>query len=65
MVCLRGQWCALALVAIGSAAFAQTPSVDDLVAKNLAAKGGADALRALTSVKMTGRIKGPAGSSGP
>ena len=61
MVCLRGQWCALALVAIGSAAFAQTPSVDDLVAKNLAAKGGADALRALTSVKMTGRIKGPAG----
>ena len=40
---------------------AQTPTVDDLVAKNLAAKGGAEALRALTSVKMTGRIKGAIG----
>ena len=62
MACLRGLWCALAVVAIGTAAFAQTPSVDDLVTKNPAAKGGADALRALT-VKMTGRIKVPPASS--
>jgi outer membrane lipoprotein-sorting protein len=44
-----------------SAVVAHTQTVDDLVARNLAAKGGAEALRALTSVKMRGRIKGPAG----
>jgi outer membrane lipoprotein-sorting protein len=51
-------------VAAATAALAQAPSpaVDDLIAKNLAAKGGADKLRALASVKMTGRIKGPTGS---
>jgi outer membrane lipoprotein-sorting protein len=39
---------------------AQAPGVDDLIARNLAAKGGVEKLRALTSVKMTGHIKGPA-----
>jgi outer membrane lipoprotein-sorting protein len=52
----------LALVGLpladGSSA-AQT--VDDIVAKNLAAKGGADKLRAIESVKTTGRIKTPRG----
>src|SRR5207248_9559040 len=32
------------------------PTVDDLVAKNVAAKGGADALRALQSVRFTGKL---------
>jgi hypothetical protein len=32
------------------------PTVDELVAKNVAAKGGADALRALQSVRFTGKI---------
>jgi outer membrane lipoprotein-sorting protein len=40
---------------------AQTSPVDELVAKNLAAKGGAEKLRGVTSVKTTGRIKGPQG----
>ena len=40
---------------------AQSPSVDEIVARNLAAKGGAEKLRAVTSVKMTGRVKGPGG----
>jgi outer membrane lipoprotein-sorting protein len=41
------------------AAVAQPPAqdVDEIVAKNLAAKGGAEKLRAVESVKTTGRIK--------
>jgi outer membrane lipoprotein-sorting protein len=39
----------------------QSPTVDEIVARNLAARGGADKLRAVTSVKMTGRVKGPGG----
>ena len=31
-------------------------TVDELVAKNVAAKGGADALRALQSVRFTGKM---------
>src|SRR5207248_7820565 len=31
-------------------------TVDELVAKNVAAKGGADALRALQSVRLTGKM---------
>jgi hypothetical protein len=39
-------------------AFAQekAPSVDELVAKNIEAKGGSDALRALQSLRMTGKL---------
>lgn len=40
---------------------AQTPSVDDIVAKYLAARGGADKLRAVRTVKMTGKISGQPG----
>ena len=36
-------------------------TVDDIVAKNLAAKGGIEKLRAITTVKMTGSIKSPCG----
>ena len=51
-----------AIVAIaGSAAVGQSPTVDEIVAKSLAAKGGEEKLRAVTSVKMTGRVKGPTG----
>jgi outer membrane lipoprotein-sorting protein len=34
----------------------QAQTVDELVARNLEAKGGADKLRAVTSVKITGKI---------
>jgi hypothetical protein len=52
------------LVSIASALaasviFAQdktAPTVDELVAENVAAKGGADALRALQSVRFTGKL---------
>src|ERR1700746_3435904 len=37
------------------------PTVDELVAKNVAAKGGADALRALQSVRFTGKMLGNEG----
>jgi outer membrane lipoprotein-sorting protein len=45
------------------AAVAQPPAQDvgEIVAKNLAAKGGAEKLRAVESVKTTGRIKTPRG----
>jgi outer membrane lipoprotein-sorting protein len=53
---------AVAIAALlGSTASGQTPTVDDIVARSLAAKGGVEKLRAVTSVKMTGRIKGPGG----
>jgi outer membrane lipoprotein-sorting protein len=56
---------ALSLARLGaqapSTAPAQAPSVDDIVSKYLAAKGGAEKLRAVSTVKTTGRIKGPSG----
>ena len=33
-----------------------TPTVDELVSKNIQAKGGADALRALQTLKLSGRV---------
>ena len=47
---------ALGLMLAASAARAQTPSVDEIVAKNLAARGGLDKLRGLQTMKMTGTI---------
>jgi len=44
---------------IGPAGFTQEqkpPTLDELVAKNIEAKGGADALRALQSLKLTGKM---------
>src|SRR5262245_12669651 len=45
---------ALSLLAFSGVAHAQT--VDEIVAKNLQAKGGAEKWQALNSVKMTGKI---------
>jgi outer membrane lipoprotein-sorting protein len=47
---------ALGLVVAASTARAQTPSVDDLVAKNMAARGGLDKLLGLQTMKMTGTV---------
>jgi outer membrane lipoprotein-sorting protein len=44
------------VVAAASTASAQTPSVDEVVSKNLAARGGEEKLRALNTMKMTGTI---------
>jgi hypothetical protein len=43
---------------IAPAHFAQekAPTIDELVAKNVEAKGGADALRALQSLRLTGKV---------
>jgi outer membrane lipoprotein-sorting protein len=55
------------VVALSSVDFSaqppQPPGVDEIVAKYLAAKGGAEKLRAINTVKTTGRIKGPGGES--
>jgi outer membrane lipoprotein-sorting protein len=59
---LRVMRCALVIaLLVGTMPAAQSPTVDEIVARNLAAKGGAEKLRAVTSVKMQGRIKGPGG----
>jgi hypothetical protein len=48
-----------AVILIAATAFAQdkpAPTVDELVAKNIEAKGGAEALRALQSLRLTGKL---------
>jgi len=50
---------ALSVILVATAA-AQT-TADDVVARNLAAKGGVEKLRAITTVKMTGSLKSPSG----
>jgi len=51
----------IALSAVLVAAAAAQTTADDVVAKNLAAKGGVEKLRAITTVKMTGSLKSPSG----
>jgi hypothetical protein len=46
---------AAALIAVTGFA-QQTPTVDELVAKNIEAKGGADALRAMQNLRLTGKL---------
>jgi len=49
----------LAIAALATHGFAQNnpqPSVDDLVAKNVEAKGGGQALQALTSLQVSGKL---------
>jgi len=59
---VRAVVCAVMLAAVvGPVPVAQSPTADEIVAKNLAAKGGVEKLRAVTTVKMTGRVKGPGG----
>ena len=54
--------CAVAFgTMVGPVPAVQSPTADEIVARNLAAKGGVERLRAVSSVKMVGRFKGPAG----
>jgi len=49
----------ISVALIGPAGFAQeknTPTVDELVSKNIEAKGGSDALHALQSLRLTGKM---------
>ena len=47
----------LSIVLVGAgAAAAQTPTADELVAKNLAARGGADKLKTFNSMRLTGNV---------
>jgi outer membrane lipoprotein-sorting protein len=49
-----GAFCVTLLVALPAAA--QTPSADELVAKNLAARGGQEKLQSLNTMKMVGNV---------
>ena len=53
---LRAAALTLAAFFIAGYAAAQTPSVDELVAKNLAARGGEAKLKSLNSIKLTGSV---------
>ena len=53
---LRAAALTLAAFFIAGHAAAQTPSVDELVAKNLAARGGEAKLKSLNSMKLTGSV---------
>jgi outer membrane lipoprotein-sorting protein len=44
------------LIALAAPAAAETPSVDDLLAKNVASRGGAEKLRAINTRKVTGHV---------
>jgi hypothetical protein len=59
---LRGHLACLVLAGLGaSAAHAQT--VDEIVARHIAARGGTERLQAIRSVRMTGTARGRAGST--
>jgi outer membrane lipoprotein-sorting protein len=45
-----------ALLAAALPVLAQTPTVDDLLAKNLESRGGAEKLKAITTRKVTGKV---------
>lgn len=56
--------CAIALLIaqpFAQAPAVQAPTVEDVVAKNLAAKGGVDLLTMTQTVKMSGKVTGPKG----
>lgn len=48
---------AIGLVLAATAARAQTPTADEVAAKNLVARGGEAKIRAVSTMKMTGSIK--------
>jgi outer membrane lipoprotein-sorting protein len=47
---------AVAVLAMGIAPTLSAQTADELIAKNLAARGGLDKLKAITTMKMTGRL---------
>jgi outer membrane lipoprotein-sorting protein len=55
----------LPLAMCGAALAQDAPSVDDLVAKNVAARGGADKLKAIQDEKVTGTMTAPNGMQLP
>lgn len=56
---MRGQVSALALVLVILPALAPAQTVDDIVARNIKAKGGVETLKGTSSVRMTGTLTAP------
>src|SRR4051794_23471312 len=50
-----------AVISISGCASTSMPTVDDIVASNLAARGGAERIHALQSIRESGKMTGPAG----
>jgi len=49
-------FCTALIARAGFSQYQKVPTVDELVTKNIEAKGGADALRALQSLRLTGKL---------
>ena len=64
-MCRRAFLCLLPLVVCGGATAQDAPSVDDLIAKNLSAMGGADKRKAIQSEKVTATMNAPNGMQLP
>jgi outer membrane lipoprotein-sorting protein len=56
LACLHAAVRAAALLLMAASSPAQTLTVDEIVAKNLAARGGAEKLRSINTVKITGTV---------
>lgn len=57
--------CALAPAAQAQPAPATLPALDTILARHLEARGGADRLRAVNAIRMTGTMTGPTGEQVP
>ena len=54
---MRNTLLALGALVLAGAGAAQTPSVDELVAKNAAARGGLDKVQAIKTLRMSGQLR--------
>ncbi len=54
------RWC-VALLVLGTSLFAFSQTADELVNKNIAAKGGIDKIKAIQTIRMTGKVIFPGG----
>src|SRR5512136_2195776 len=52
----RWSWLPLLSIAFAARLGAAEPTIDDIVAKNIAARGGAEKIQALRSVRLTGTL---------
>jgi outer membrane lipoprotein-sorting protein len=60
------KWIAMPLaLAVGLASAAAAQTADELVAKNLKAKGGVERLKALQGMRISGRVSLPGANAGP
>ena len=65
LVLVVGATTALALPASAQTPATAAPTVDELIAKNIAARGGLDKLKAVQTMRMTGKLEVGPGMEAP